>query len=249
MFDKSIQLEASAARIQKLTEEITRLKAQLKHTTEDRDKFRRLCMIDGPTGLLNQRGLAWEFPRLLAQVRRKYQNQEVEIHFMVIDVNNLKPLNDRYGHLVGDEAIEVVAKALQESIRKDEIAARTGGDEFLLVILAGNEGNIPENQNLEDAILKRVLEIIWADEKKCALPPISLSIGVSRFPISSDRINIKESEAILERQRGIADENMYRAKKHYKESDFILTQSILFGEQELRIFCRNGVAITRSSDK
>lgn len=98
------------------------------------DRLVALSTTDPLTGLLNRRALLERLDEELGRASRYAQ----PLSLLLIDVDQLKLLNDRDGHRAGDEALVSVARALAEGSRAADVAARWGGDEF--VVLAPNTG-------------------------------------------------------------------------------------------------------------
>lgn len=94
-------------------------------------KLSRLAGEDPLTGLLNRRAFLDRFSEELLRVKRYNR----EIVFAMIDLDNLKGINDQYGHPVGDEVIVSFAKVLSANLRKTDIIGRIGGDEFGIILL------------------------------------------------------------------------------------------------------------------
>lgn len=92
-------------------------------------RLSELCELDGPTGLYNRRHFEHCFKRSLAQTAR----HRSPLALFVIDVDGLKAINDRLGHRAGDAAIALVADALRKGSRAEDVAARWGGDEFVVL--------------------------------------------------------------------------------------------------------------------
>ena len=88
-----------------------------------------LCELDGPTGMFNRRHFELCFKRNLSETARHHQ----PLALFIIDVDGLKSINDRLGHRAGDAAIKLVADALRSGCRAEDIAARWGGDEFVVL--------------------------------------------------------------------------------------------------------------------
>ncbi len=95
------------------------------------DYLESLAMTDELTGLVNRRGLEDFLHRTLAAAKR-YDEQGV---VAFIDLDDFKPINDRFGHAVGDKVLTEVASLLTENIRASDMVARVGGDEFILVLV------------------------------------------------------------------------------------------------------------------
>jgi len=94
--------------------------------------FHRLSHVDPLTGLGNRREFEESLAELMGPVSRSTA-------LVVLDVDHLKKINDRYGHPVGDEALRTVARAIQGSIRDRDIATRIGGDEFAVILSSGGQ--------------------------------------------------------------------------------------------------------------
>lgn len=117
---------------------------------------------------------------------------------VVIDIDNLKSINDNRGHLEGDKAIRIVGKSIRESIRKQDIAIRYGGDEFF-ILLANTKKAIVEK------VINRIKENIRKRGKKENIH-IEISAGMA----------CSNSIYKLEKVITMADYNMYKEKKEKK---------------------------------
>lgn len=144
---------------------------------------RTLARTDELTGLANRR-------RLLSEIENF---SEVEGALLLLDLNQFKPVNDNYGHEVGDQLLREVARRFARSLPEGAILARLGGDEFGVLI----PGSI--SQTLETAYALRA-----SLSYPCQVNGISLSVGVSIGHIYNDGAG-----NLLKR----ADDAMYRAKQ------------------------------------
>mgnify|MGYP000470504016 CR=1 FL=1 len=126
-----------------------------------------------------------------------------------IDLDGFKAINDTYGHHVGDFLLQEISKRFQNNIRKEDVIARIGGDEFALAFYISNE-----NENYEN-FLNKLLYVISTPIKYTDTInlKVSASIGVS-FYSSKNKVSIKE----LIKQ---ADNAMYKVKKEGKNSFFV----------------------------
>ncbi|WP_018460808.1 GGDEF domain-containing protein [Thermus oshimai] len=127
-----------------------------------------MALQDPLTGLWNRRGLELELPKLLALASR----YAAPVSVAFLDIDRFKSVNDAYGHPVGDEVLRRLGAIVQASVRREDLAVRYGGEEFLLVLYGAD---------LEAA--REVVERIRARFRGEAIPPIphplTLSAGVA----------------------------------------------------------------------
>jgi diguanylate cyclase (GGDEF)-like protein/PAS domain S-box-containing protein len=138
------------------------------------EQLRHQASSDSMTGLANHRRL---FEVLHAEIcRSKRTNHEFSL--VLLDLDGLKEINDRYGHLAGDRAISRLAHILTDCCRSVDTAARQGGDEFALVL--------PET-NIAAATLvaHRICDLVAKDAEE---PRLSVSVGVVGYPTDADTI-------------------------------------------------------------
>jgi diguanylate cyclase len=86
-------------------------------------------MVDSVTGLNNRN--YWE---LINNGSIFYPYNSKEFTLIIIDIDNLKEINDNLGHLAGDEAIKIVGESIKRNIRKEDLGVRYGGDEFIILL-------------------------------------------------------------------------------------------------------------------
>lgn len=159
-------------------------------------KFEQLSITDSLTGLLNRRYLD---ERLNEEVSRSLRDGR-PMSFLMVDIDNFKSYNDRFGHRAGDEVLIITAHALKSVLRNADVAARFGGDEFCLLL---------PNTSLEEA--KQIGERIREQIEDTTYPhrDLTVSIGVSaNFPL-----NISPQEIIE-----FADKALYQAKRTGKNN-------------------------------
>lgn len=153
-----------------------------------RERFKEEALNDSLTGLFNRR--AWDNLIGLEEERCKRYGHPTAI--LMIDLNNLKTVNDSLGHTAGDELIQKAATALKGCVRSNDIVARLGGDEFAILSIENNQVNA-EN------LVNRVLQVF-------AEANISAAIGLAmRNPLNGLLKALQE-----------ADEKMYVHKKKIK---------------------------------
>jgi diguanylate cyclase (GGDEF)-like protein len=158
-------------------------------------RVRELSMVDPLTGcLLRHYGLA-----TLAAEMRRARRSGLPLSVMMFDLDDFKELNDRYGHLAGDQALVVVGRLLKETLRVSDIRCRYGGEEFLVVL--------PET-NLAGAL--RAAENLKRQFEKAALPvagehvTVTASFGVTEVTPADGQATV-----VLAR----ADAALYEAKR------------------------------------
>jgi diguanylate cyclase (GGDEF)-like protein len=138
--------------------------------TRMQETNRRLARYspDPLTGLPRRRSFYDQYPSLAAQARRRGDS----VLLGLIDVVNLKGINDRYGYNVGDEVVRTVADALRDASRQSDLIARYGGDEFAVLLADGQT-------NALDLILERLRQRLDALAPSRGLPPIRCDVGVA----------------------------------------------------------------------
>jgi diguanylate cyclase len=164
------------------------------HASRERDIMRALAHTDPLTGLANRRSLSDGLSAALARC-----SNENLLAVYVVDLDNFKPVNDTYGHDVGDELLVVAAKRFQASVRSGDVVSRLGGDEF--VILASGLRNAQQADELGRGLLATFDEPIKLGTHEVK---VGLTIGCAIAPHHG-----KDSMTILK----LADDAMYAGKQ------------------------------------
>jgi diguanylate cyclase (GGDEF)-like protein len=164
-----------------ISKEIT----ERKHMEQD---LQRLSTHDILTGLYNRNYFEVELARL--QVSRQFP-----ISIVIADMDNLKTVNDKYGHSAGDSLIRKVAQAMRQSFRAEDIIARIGGDEFIAILPMTRE-------EVAESSITRLRAAI----DRQADPLLRLSVGVSTGQDGSYLPDILR----------LADDHMYQDKKSHR---------------------------------
>jgi diguanylate cyclase (GGDEF)-like protein/PAS domain S-box-containing protein len=138
------------------------------------DQLRRQAFSDSLTGLANHRRL---FDVLQAEVERT-KRTEREFSLLLLDLDGLKAINDRFGHLVGNRALCRLAQIMADCCRSVDTAARQGGDEFALVL--------PETgADAAALVARRICDLLARDGEE---PTLSVSVGVASYPNDAETI-------------------------------------------------------------
>ena len=131
--------------------------------------------------------------------------------YLVIDVDNFKTINDKYGHSMGDRVLRRVAEVLKNSFRSVDIICRFGGDEFIVVMTRSNS----TMQQLVRSKISRANDILM--HPKDDLPPVSLSVGVAFSDRKNPQNNIFDD----------ADAALYRVKEGGRKGCAIFGEEVI----------------------
>jgi diguanylate cyclase (GGDEF)-like protein len=184
--------------------------------TEARDQLELLVQMDPLTEALNRHA----FHSLL---RRPEKGEESKSSgsVAVIDIDNLKPINDTFGHTVGDKAIRAVARAMRSLVRADDMLFRWGGDEFLV-----QRFNLPHAEAVQR--LQKLNEILEENGRRWTSVPITVTVsyGVAGFNSLTglgDAIETADKAMYAQRNqtRGVYDARFGRMVKTDLKEDLI----------------------------
>jgi diguanylate cyclase (GGDEF)-like protein len=170
----------------------------VKQALLDRE-LRHLALTDELTCLYNRRGFFAAAVQQLKLASRKEQS----LLLLYCDVDNLKKINDSYGHQEGDLALIRTADALEKAFRDSDTLARLGGDEF--VVLASEASS-----QTQEVLLRRLEKNLKKSNANESRYELSLSVGVARFD-PKRAISLGE---LMEQ----ADEAMYEQKRNHQKS-------------------------------
>lgn len=170
------------------------------------EELQHLAMTDPLTGLANRNQFFIHFENLLKIAKR----EEQQVALLLLDLDKFKPVNDTYGHQAGDELLRTVAKIFKSSCRETDIAARTGGDEFAILLF-----NPEDLKSIENIVHRIINEINKPTNVLGNEVSIGISIGISRYPFDG-----QTHDVLIEK----ADLALYKVK-HSGRNDFSIYQS------------------------
>lgn len=180
--------EELAARVRNMV----RLKRLLEETEAQRDHMRKLAMTDQLTGLFNRHYLAEIASRRIVEAGRHH----IPLSLMMLDIDHFKHINDTHGHDVGDAVLADTAAVIREACREGDVAARTGGEEFVVLLI-----NTVGERALAFAESMRA----QVERRRPSGIPVTVSIGIAEIG--------NGGSASFEALCKAADQALYRAKE------------------------------------
>ncbi|MCH5324621.1 MAG: diguanylate cyclase [Eubacterium sp.] len=180
--------------------EAMRRRMELKALYEQQERLKAFSVTDSLTGIYNRNG----YYSMAVETFDSAKQEDKNVFVLVGDMNNLKTINDTYGHIEGDAGIKEVALAMKNACEKDEKCFRIGGDEFVLI----GTGDYTDDEIKSK--LQKVESHIRAFNNKSGKPyEISISLGYEYAPARNfDNI---------ENAMSSADEKMFINKQEYKK--------------------------------
>lgn len=191
-----------------LASSVVKARDELEAKVLDRTQaLERLTKIDHLTELLNRRGMS---ERLEAEFNRALR-EKTRFGILWIDVDNFKDINDQYGHALGDQVLKQIAHVITQTIRKYDVAARWGGDEFLVLVYTSDQSSL-------NHLGQRLVEAI-ANCKEVRYPnghPVDMQVSIGGYLArSDDKISqiLKAGDDALYAAK-LAGRNVYRSTQY-----------------------------------
>jgi diguanylate cyclase (GGDEF)-like protein len=156
-------------------------------------KLRALTECDSLTGLLNHTRIK---ERLVLEVGRAIREEE-PVSMAMIDIDFFKGINDKHGHLVGDQVIKALARLLRERFRSTDAVGRYGGEEFAVIMPGASEQNARETVN---SLRSQFQQLVFSTDKENF--QVTLSAGIAQY----------DGEAEASHFNSLADRALYLAK-------------------------------------
>jgi diguanylate cyclase (GGDEF)-like protein len=182
-----------ASDVEQLIGEIDALRDKVAQLQERVEQLDMLAHEDSLVDLPNRRGFVRALERIIDRVNR-YQEKAA---LLFVDLDGLKQINDSFGHQAGDEALIQVARLLVDGVRKSDVVARIGGDEFAIVLGHSDAETARETS-------ARLIDLIAGSELRHNGNALPLSVAIGAAEIDGE----DTPETVMAR----ADAEMYRRK-------------------------------------
>ncbi|TZG36613.1 GGDEF domain-containing protein [Agrobacterium sp. B1(2019)] len=190
-----------APEVKKMFEELDFLREQLRQKGEMEnqqralaEQLRTLSETDALTGVFNRRALEKAVRSILTG-----EEQCQSLGVMIVDIDHFKSINDRFGHAMGDIALQKTAGLLRSALRKDDILARYGGEEFVVVLQNVSHATATATADR----LRRLIEAQTIDAQS------GLSLTASFGVVWQEARTINSWDELI----AIADDRLYEAKR------------------------------------
>lgn len=158
------------------------------------DQINHMATVDALTGIANRRAYQRGFEAMLDRARRRSGS----LYLILCDIDHFKQINDRFGHPFGDVVLQQVAKLFCRVVRSNDLAARTGGEEFAILL---------EDSDRDGAwkVAERLRLLVAGLEMRSGQTavPVTISLGIAAFPQSANS---------MEKLVSCADQALYQAK-------------------------------------
>lgn len=172
------------------TRELTKKNRELEKANR---RIEKLSRTDTLTGLANRRHFLDYFEKMISQARRHSH----PLSLIMIDLDKFKQVNDTYGHGAGDDLLSAIGDLLDQETRKEDLAARIGGEEFaVLLTQAGKEEALRYAERIREEVMKIEIESVNRQ--------VTASLGIATLQDDDD------VESIMKR----ADEALYSSKEN-----------------------------------
>ncbi|MCG8608138.1 sensor domain-containing diguanylate cyclase [bacterium] len=178
---------------------VSKIAQQLAHTlnkVQIYEHTKELSITDDLTGIFNRRYFYQRFEREIQRAKR-YKHS---LSILMLDLDNFKTYNDINGHIQGDEVLKRVAIVLEKILRKTDLIARFGGEEFIIML---PEISTDQSGQVANKLRQKIEKTTFDHEETLPGGRITISIGFSVFPQDS-----REPQKLIQ----FADEALYRAK-------------------------------------
>lgn len=167
---------------------------------QKKDHYWKLSIFDELTRIHNHR----YFHYLLTKGINSAQRHRYPLSLLMMDLDNFKEYNDRYGHLAGDEVLKTLGPFFSGSIRAGDIVARYGGEEFAMILPHTNKSGA---RVMAEKLRRQVERLEFTPHGVAPHARLTISIGVASFPLDA-----KTKDELIK----VADMALYCAKRENK---------------------------------
>lgn len=180
-----------------LSERLNTAVAEVQTLKKELDQSKREAKTDTLTGLANRKA----FDELVTKVTNDADSSGLDVCLLFCDLDIFKEVNDKHGHLVGDQVLKVVSNTLKDSVKGRDLVARYGGEEFSIILL---NTSLQNAKTLAENIRKEIAsKRIQRKDTRESLGQVTMSFGVARY------VPTEGVESFMQR----ADRALYMSKR------------------------------------
>lgn len=199
-----LQLKKATGEVKKLRQSITGMKQEVVKVQKKAKVLEEETLLDPLTGVHNRRA----YEKRIQEELARFERHEEIFSILMIDIDNFKSVNDRYGHWAGDRCLEELTKLINRILRGTDFLARYGGEEFITILPGTDQQGICIVAERLRELVERA-RFLYQDEEI----PLTVSIGGTTVKPSD-----KNTETIFKR----VDKAMYEAKRTGRNRSVIL---------------------------
>jgi len=189
------QLLDTAVEIKGLRSQVKFMEKQVSQAQQQAEKMEKVSLLDPMTGIANRRA----YQKYMPEEWNAYVHSKEAFSILMIDIDNFKLINDKFGHWAGDKCLEELAKRLKQNLRGTDFLARYGGEEFIAVLpKTDRTGAVAVAEKLRGQIEQT--RFLYRGNRI----PLTISIGVS---------TVRESDHGVRSVQDRVDKGLYEAKR------------------------------------
>ncbi len=160
------------------------------------EEIYRLTILDGLTGVHNKRYLLDFLDREIARADRHGR----PLSLAILDIDHFKKLNDTYGHVAGDYVLERMSRLIKRHVRREQLFARFGGEEFVLVL---PETDLEQARSFCEKIRQQVAESVFEFDSQELKTTVSIGVAILPGPVDVDRfLHLADDELLRAKRSG-----------------------------------------------